>query len=1782
MPPLPKKTSSEAISSLIIAASFDNETSMKEYVTKNDALEAAEEETGDTRKIESGGYKADINKAKKNIRNSKTDIFQRAKTIGGFKALEELSKNELKKTQGQILVADALSIVSAIENEDAARSKKENLERIKNTFNSWVTAFTPGAFKTRDIQEIKTYVAQLKKEVDELKKLEATDPRKDALEDYIRAISTTATLTAAQINEAANSIQTNGYIADATLRNAIVVELEKLLNKYGQNLTSHAAHEKALVNALIDTEILYHTDEKFSASSKIEYLEDFTKLEIDKAKEIAVQQKIILNAQEKILEAKEKLDKAEIDKTEYDRIFNDEENNKEEASEELNKLITTALLTTTGATTTAATTTGATITPSPWSINIIERAKKAQKLVSIVENKMKQVSEIIDSIYSDQEIDDTDLQTEANFIFGSNYNASQKKVTIGSAYTKKDATQEAENKIAELISIRSQILAGKAIPPQEQTLAKRVFLDYYDYADIETRIMSNIPIENHLNGSDYELFIEMLDNKDNQEYLKSKNDASKKQITSLEQRREGLSQQLLEAAPTKQRRGQIESQIEVVENNIAEQYKESEGLHGEIQYLKSLEKKESRVVQIRNLESALSNEERRKEKAEKIVTDNEKKLPITERKLKLANKEVDELVTKAEKENDREKALEVREKAISKQRELFGERGVQELATRWEDKVKKAAEEKMSLYHELSAKLNLIVEELKDGSPFRLGNNNMTVADARTATLAQIQIDGAAAAMAAVRAANGNIAINEADARTATLAQIEIDGAGGDLLAAEEVIQKRNTALGGGDIAHAQAVDEEFQRIAREVDARNTALGGGGDIAHAQAIYNKDLTRIIFENALNDPKLKDKIVEDLFISGGYEAVEGFYNSISDATAKNDAQTKKDTAVFLVATLESELYTKESDKKFLENEIYNLQKKLDETQDKLRQAAGDGSDVSVLEAEYDASINKKEDADFELQTLKTEIDSLKSDLTRNVMRVGGQKLLAERAEQQIKALSLYIASKEFEESTKLQEASEAKKAAEAFQDGIDEKLNKYIIKIDDFSSKQPETYSFDRGVTPEKSRSIPPEEAKFINLASKVTASLFDLNDDNNPEMDLVPELRDSAGIQAKPKSESVKIYVAFNDPKKAAAFCSKMNNFKDTNSNNKINAGFVTGFDEYGQPKIAEQGKDEWKRYKTPKLEDENNEFDKKYVVSFEVGHYMNLPTFNFADEILKSEKANKVTSRAEDARLAERIREEKDEPIKTVIAFSTNLGGVTPLVASVAAIAMDVLVTSPLKFFRLPGSSVVSTANQAMYDYAAFATKRGNVLSFFSPDTAKKFGTSLENSSKKLLKEEEKNTAKGIRPFRDDGSPNTHCINNGFNAIVIAGTGSLSLCSKLFSLGGHFVGDASFKFTKMCTDEASENWSQTKLFPCGVALLGAAAGMVIGTTFRGLGIGFGGIGEALSKPAKAAYPKDSVKENRNSINQKIWGNLIHKTDLTSNKLRNYWFTPEEKSELKIQTTTSAPRMTHDEIKDSKADTKTKFDEVIRKFAIDIERPKFNKSSLIKSEKNEYIKIAELNFNNSTYIVSLGANNTVAVAEVGAVNDHSAANNLPQSLQGKISDFSKALFYSLAEKRETTTLASTIDKESPPSTLREFGLKFGGISTASATTPPAPGELLKSYLGDKYIVNTVHNVDVPDVGKYSVKVDGDNNIYIGKVGQDLEVIKEGEAAKNVALSQVVFSFGKKPTTTESPSTSFYTKPQERGALELRGNVKRGIINNQRSGGDGSSGRLLRAEAGTRL
>jgi hypothetical protein len=579
-----------------------------------------------------------------------------------------------------------------------------------------------------------------------------------------------------------------------------------------------------------------------------------------------------------------------------------------------------------------------------------------------------------------------------------------------------------------------------------------------------------------------------------------------------------------------------------------------------------------------------------------------------------------------------------------------------------------------------------------------------------------------------------------------------------------------------------------------------------------------------------------------------------------------------------------------------------------------------------------------------------------------------------------------------------------------------------------------------------------------------------------------------------------------------------MNRFKkgneEGNEDGIINppAAFVTSFDEFGVPTLEEH-RNNW-RDVTP-LTDKNSQFNEKYVVLIKAGgEGTELASFSFADEILKSEKAKKVIVRAEDTSLVQRIVEKKDAPIKYGIALLTNIGGITPFVVGIAATLLDCCITTPYRKSGLPGSSVVSTLNQGMYDFAAFGLKRANCISCFFPNNAKKFSDKLGKSSKDLQEKEEINAAQGMTLYRG--------FNNLFNVVFTRPiTLSFSAILKGVSWIGHGAGDFFFNMSKQSYDYADRKWSERGLsnfVPCGIFLLISLALGSIGTAGRTVGIGTGAIGEVLSKPSKAAHPEGSVAETRTKLGLRL-GNVARNIDRILEGAREYMLNREETSKLEIKLgdiIQSSPKtLTANEIKKIPTpNSKKDFDKIVIDVALDIKNPKFNQSSGIKGEKNEYMEVARVPYNDEIYKVLLGVNGDVVVAQVGKNNDHSIS-NFPPSLSGKLPGFITAALESISSKRAAE---EGLTSPSSPLTLREFRIQFGGISSASTPTLAA-GEVLKDYLGTKpYVNNTVRNV-----GKYSVKVDGDNNIHIGKIGQNLELIEKGQAAKSFALFEVVSS-----------------------------------------------------------
>ncbi len=976
------------------------------------------------------------------------------------------------------------------------------------------------------------------------------------------------------------------------------------------------------------------------------------------------------------------------------------------------------------------------------------------------------------------------------------------------------------------------------------------------------------------------------------------------------------------------------------------------------------------------------------------------------------------------------------------------------------------------------------------------------------------------------------------------------------------------------DLALAEAVDAAERNRIREQGNLAAALTPATpvagpavpvDLALAEAVDAAERNRIQYEGVL--AAITDKIAEEHFISGGYKAVETFLTG-KDVTLADAARIAKEAAEGRIITQDAQLLVKETERENVESQISILQKQVNELAEQLNEAKLASQDTTTtttttLTNSFRIAADQKYAYDTRLPMLQDEISALKLNLTTDVLKAGGQTLLADRARNKILNSDLEATLQEVVEEIKHGEFVGKRKSAESEQDTIDEKLALYTITIDDLASKTAKVERVDKGV---KSSTVLHTDKDRIELVSKVAESLFDLNDDNNPAMDLVPELRSAVGIEAKAKSESAELYVAFENADQAAAFCSKMNSFKHSDKKGILNpkAAFVTGFDEHGSPILEDQKKSErnlhttpnkWYAYTTPPLSDvgNNTNFNGKYVVLIEANSRENskFTPFFFADEILNSTKADKVISRVKDASLAQRIVENKDETIKTTVALLTGGFGITPAVVGLAATTMDALVTTPLRWMGIPGSSVASTVNQGMYDFAAFGMKRGNLVSYFAPETARKYSVGFEDSSKKLQEKEEINAAQGLWSWKGP--------NNVVNAFIIRPVTFVpSVVLKGVSFITHGVGDLLLNLSKNLSSYAGKKWSEggiSNIVPCGGLLLTSAVTGIVGGVCRTLGIGTGAVGEVFSKPSKAVHPEGSVKETRTNLGARM-GNVVRSMDRLLGGGRKAQFTPEETSKLEIDLKSlivgSSVKLTSEQIKAEKAASdKTDFDNFIKKVALDIKNPKFNQSSGIKGEKSEYMEIARVTYNDKNYKVSLGINGGVAIAQVGATNAHTTS-SFPSSIKsGQVSGFITAVLDSVAAARTSEAQPSSMFtfRTASPLTLRDFGMKFGGISSSTSPASPASsaGDVLKGYLGKTYVVSTVRNV-----GEYSVKVDGENNIHIGKIGQELEQIEEGKAAKNFPLFEVVSSLATnqkgnqdKQEDSKTPSSSLKNSAERR-------------------------------------
>jgi hypothetical protein len=251
--------------------------------------------------------------------------------------------------------------------------------------------------------------------------------------------------------------------------------------------------------------------------------------------------------------------------------------------------------------------------------------------------------------------------------------------------------------------------------------------------------------------------------------------------------------------------------------------------------------------------------------------------------------------------------------------------------------------------------------------------------------------------------------------------------------------------------------------------------------------------------------------------------------------------------------------------------------------------------------------------------------------------------------------------------------------------------------------------------------------------------------------------------------------------------------------------------------------------------------------------------------------------------------------------------------------------------------------------------------------------------------------------------------------------------------------------------------------------------------------------------------------------------------------MRNYPFTSKETAETSLHLS-AAGKMDSAEIK-QKADDPTQmkeksdFDQVIKDIALDIKNPKFNQYSGIKGDNKKYIKVAQVSYNNNYYKVLLGVEGNVIIAQSGISEP-----GMPESLRGRLPGFFTEVLNVVAETRKSEEKASTsylmasyLMGSTTAITMREFGKKFGGISSSSSGAGTSAsineGEVLRGYLSTltkkPYIINNLQNV-----AGYSVKVDENDHIHIGKIGEELKEIEEGKAATNLALFKVVSKLSK--------------------------------------------------------
>ncbi|MES2961442.1 MAG: hypothetical protein V4694_03555, partial [Pseudomonadota bacterium] len=743
------KITKESIQSMK-KASVNALSSRADYKKTSEALDLEKEKTAKKRDIEIG-LRSEAYNAKKTIKRAKAVILAREMSISGYTGVAALAADELREAQNKIIIGDALLADAEEKKRIAAEEKQASLTTISTELRTLGTTIfgttTVGFIREENRKEVALYVSQLKEQIaaPELK-VEPAGPRKDALEAYLRIKG---------FNQAADSIRDTGYIADVGQRTAVVVGLTTLVNDVtraspgsglmgmpgyvpAHNLT---ADEVTLVTAIITKELTDQEAKKTLAERWRDAYLGGSRLNLANAQVIAAQEIIIITSQDAILAAEEDLKSnanatEKADKDQWSAAGKDLKAAEEKWSAAEKDLKTAIEAAVTPAPAPAA---GA-VAPavSVLLTHLMTRSKAAVEIVSVVDDKIAQILKIISEVESKSVIA-LENQAEATAILPLLYDRGQNKVSDANIVA---ATNALQDKLKEIREIRSNMLAGKEIPAGQRVEAQRIFA-------------ANVPItaeigasgtihalSNALNGADYELAEQVVRYDSNRSNAARMNAAA---ITEIGEKTAGI--EILKAALNRTAAQNLV--IEGMEDAIAKAYKASTGLEGEIKYLRTLPHKAARVKQ---LESALANETRRKGESEVKVDMEEEQLRKVRKELKDGEAEISKLVNTAEASGlDRDGALEARVKAISTQRDVFGERGVQELATKWRNKAKVREDR----YTELSTEHLIIVDTTLPAAI--AAANGLTGAEAAAALLAEGRLNTIVDTTlpAAIAAANG-------------------------------------------------------------------------------------------------------------------------------------------------------------------------------------------------------------------------------------------------------------------------------------------------------------------------------------------------------------------------------------------------------------------------------------------------------------------------------------------------------------------------------------------------------------------------------------------------------------------------------------------------------------------------------------------------------------------------------------------------------------------------------------------------------------------------------------------------------------------------------------------------------------------------------------------------------------------------------------------------------------------------------------------------------------------